>query len=226
MPDYKICQRLYRRLCETRSFLVIRHDSGRQRAVRSPSLDESIFNVMADRPESSTRAVAHHVKMSHQTVSRAIHENRLHLPFSASTNFESADYLLRLLEVLLEYQPSWTTCPNVDITELEVKLKKIDQLRGKIEELKELLFGLETANPTEEAEFEEDLYKCETRLDDLEVRVKKLINSINVSLSVTAVEKNKYENGTFVQTKIPPIILPTFSENMNNLVTLNPNLTI
>ncbi|GFV78760.1 integrase catalytic domain-containing protein [Trichonephila clavipes] len=41
----------------------------------------------------------------------------------------------------------------------------------KIEELKELLFGLETANPTEEAEFEEDLYKCETRLDDLEETV-------------------------------------------------------
>ncbi|GFU61443.1 uncharacterized protein TNCV_4537701 [Trichonephila clavipes] len=100
---------------------------------------------------------------------------------------------------------------HVDITELEVKLKKIDQLQRKIEELKELLFGLETAKPTEEAEFEEDLYKCETRLDDLEVRVKKLINSINVSLSVTADEKNKYENGTFAQTKIPPIILPTFS---------------
>ncbi|GFT54113.1 hypothetical protein TNCV_3313811 [Trichonephila clavipes] len=88
---------------------------------------------------------------------------------------------------------------HVDITELEVKLKKFDQLQRKVEELKELLFGLETANPTE-AEFEEDLYKCETRLDDLEVRVKKLINSINVSLSVTAVEKNKYENGTFAQT--------------------------
>ncbi|GFX00315.1 uncharacterized protein TNCV_1273091 [Trichonephila clavipes] len=99
---------------------------------------------------------------------------------------------------------------HVDITELEVKLKKIDQLQRKIEELKELLFGLETAKPTEEAEFE-DLYKCETRLDDLEVRVKELINSINVSLCVTAVEKNKYENGTFAQTKIPPIILPTFS---------------
>ncbi|GFU84874.1 uncharacterized protein TNCV_2128151 [Trichonephila clavipes] len=100
---------------------------------------------------------------------------------------------------------------HVDITELEVKLKKIDQLQRKIEELKELLFGLETAKPTEEAEFEEDLYKSETRLDDLEVRVKKLINSINISLSVTANEKNKYENGTFAQTKIPPIILPTFS---------------
>ncbi|GFT63869.1 integrase catalytic domain-containing protein [Trichonephila clavipes] len=55
-----------------------------------------------------------------------------------------------------------------DLTQPEVKLKKIDQLQRKIEELKELLFGLETAKPTEEAEFEEDLYKCETRLDDLE----------------------------------------------------------
>ncbi|GFS71367.1 hypothetical protein TNCV_5050971 [Trichonephila clavipes] len=81
--------------------------------------------------------------------------------------------------------------------------KKIDELQRKIEELKELLLGLETAKPTE-VEFEEDLYKCETRLDDLEVRVKQLINSINVSLSVTAVEKNKYENGTYAQTKIPP----------------------
>ncbi|GFV07954.1 DUF1758 domain-containing protein [Trichonephila clavipes] len=53
---------------------------------------------------------------------------------------------------------------HVDITELEVKLKKINQLQRKIEELKELLFGLETAKPTEEAEFQEDLYKCETRL--------------------------------------------------------------
>ncbi|GFW47505.1 DUF1758 domain-containing protein [Trichonephila clavipes] len=46
--------------------------------------------------------------------------------------------------------------------------KKIDQLQRKIEELKELLFGIETTKPTEEAEFEEDLYKCEIHLDDLE----------------------------------------------------------
>ncbi|GFT50959.1 integrase catalytic domain-containing protein [Trichonephila clavipes] len=37
------------------------------------------------------------------------------------------------------------------------------------EKLKDLsIADVETANPTEEAEFEEDLYKCETRLDDLE----------------------------------------------------------
>ncbi|GFY53258.1 hypothetical protein TNIN_82851 [Trichonephila inaurata madagascariensis] len=71
---------------------------------------------------------------------------------------------------------------HVDVAELEVKLKKIDQLQRKIEELKELIFGLETAKPTEKAEFEEDFYKWETRMDNLEVRVKKLINSINVSL--------------------------------------------
>ncbi|GFT92694.1 uncharacterized protein TNCV_4074941 [Trichonephila clavipes] len=52
----------------------------------------------------------------------------------------------------VELQPSWTTSEHVDITELEVKLKKIDQLQRKIEELKELFFGLETAKPTEEAE--------------------------------------------------------------------------
>ncbi|GFW32593.1 hypothetical protein TNCV_565381 [Trichonephila clavipes] len=83
----------------------------------------------------------------------------------------------------------------------EVKLKKIDQLQMKIEELKELLFGLETAKPTEEAEFEEDLFKCETRLDDLEVRVKKLINSINVSLSVTAVEKTNTKTELLLKQK-------------------------
>ncbi|GFV90671.1 uncharacterized protein TNCV_2223871 [Trichonephila clavipes] len=124
---------------------------------------------------------------------------------------------------------------HVDITELEVKLKKIDHLQMNIEELKELPFGLETANPTEEAEFEEDLYKCETRPDDLEVRVKKLINSISVSLSVTAVEKNKYENVTFAQTKLPPVILPTFSgkyeqfskfkSQFDDLITTNEQLT-
>ncbi|GFV16803.1 hypothetical protein TNCV_3363001 [Trichonephila clavipes] len=47
----------------------------------------------------------------------------------------------------------------------------MEHVQRKIEELKELLFGLETAKPKEEAEFEEDLYKCETRLEDLEGRV-------------------------------------------------------
>ncbi|GFY28602.1 uncharacterized protein TNCV_4150331 [Trichonephila clavipes] len=55
MPNHSMFQRLR----DTRSFHVTRHDAGRQRAVRSPSLEESILNVVAVRPESSTRAVAH-----------------------------------------------------------------------------------------------------------------------------------------------------------------------
>ncbi|GFY06617.1 DUF4817 domain-containing protein [Trichonephila clavipes] len=79
MPDPRIFQWLHRQLRETRSFHVTRHNAGRRRAVLSPSLKESILNVVADRPESSTRAVAHHVNASHQAVCTELNENRLHL---------------------------------------------------------------------------------------------------------------------------------------------------
>ncbi|GFV99311.1 histone-lysine N-methyltransferase SETMAR [Trichonephila clavipes] len=47
-----------------------RHDTGRRRAVRSPSPEEkeSILNVVAERPESSARNFAHHVSVNHQTI--------------------------------------------------------------------------------------------------------------------------------------------------------------
>ncbi|GFT92862.1 hypothetical protein TNCV_740311 [Trichonephila clavipes] len=54
MPDHRIFQRLHRRLRETRSFHVTRCDVGRRTAARSPSLEESILNVVADRPVSKT----------------------------------------------------------------------------------------------------------------------------------------------------------------------------
>ncbi|GFV80077.1 hypothetical protein TNCV_1476401 [Trichonephila clavipes] len=40
---------------------IIRHDADRRRAVCSPSLEKGILNVVADRPESSTTAVAHYI---------------------------------------------------------------------------------------------------------------------------------------------------------------------
>ncbi|GFV40448.1 hypothetical protein TNCV_4494051 [Trichonephila clavipes] len=87
MPDHRVYQRLHRQLREIPSFHVIRHDTGRRRAVRSPSLEESILNVVPDSAESNARAVAHHVSVNHQTVCRVINENHLHL--SANTSFES-----------------------------------------------------------------------------------------------------------------------------------------
>ncbi|GFV55891.1 hypothetical protein TNCV_2834631 [Trichonephila clavipes] len=72
-------------------------DTGRRRAVHSPSLEENTLNVVADRPESSTIAVAHHVSVSHETVCRVLNQNRLHLfHFKRVQALNLADYLLRL----------------------------------------------------------------------------------------------------------------------------------
>ncbi|GFV65820.1 hypothetical protein TNCV_4933701, partial [Trichonephila clavipes] len=57
---------------------------------------------------------------------------------------------------------------HVDITELEVKLKKLTNSRGKLK-IERATFGLETSqNQQKKRNFEEDLHKCETRLDELE----------------------------------------------------------
>ncbi|GFU69928.1 hypothetical protein TNCV_3348531 [Trichonephila clavipes] len=80
-PDHRSFQRLHHQLRETRSFHVTRHEVGQR------SLEESILNVVADRLQTSTRAVAHHVHVSYQTVCRVLNENRLH-PYSASTSFK------------------------------------------------------------------------------------------------------------------------------------------
>ncbi|GFY23028.1 integrase catalytic domain-containing protein [Trichonephila clavipes] len=89
-------------------------------------------------------------------------------------DFSIADVVGKTWSVILF---KLVTLTNIFWSCRPVKLKKIDQLQRKIEELKELLFGLETTKPTEEAEFEEDLYNCETRLDDLEGKTNTLISN-------------------------------------------------
>ncbi|GFW39919.1 hypothetical protein TNCV_5116021 [Trichonephila clavipes] len=60
----------------------------------SPIKEESTLNVVADRPESSTRAVVHHVNVSRQTVYRVLNENHLHLfHFKRVQALNPADYL-------------------------------------------------------------------------------------------------------------------------------------
>ncbi|GFT01368.1 uncharacterized protein TNCV_3214991 [Trichonephila clavipes] len=63
MPDHRIFQWLHRQLHETHLFYVTRHEACQLRAVVecSPSLEKSILSIVADRPESKTRAVVHHV---------------------------------------------------------------------------------------------------------------------------------------------------------------------
>ncbi|GFV12567.1 hypothetical protein TNCV_4425201 [Trichonephila clavipes] len=60
--------RIHRQLRETPSFHIPRRDTGQRTAERRLSLKESIWNVVVDRPVSSTRAVADRESVSHQTV--------------------------------------------------------------------------------------------------------------------------------------------------------------
>ncbi|GFW13784.1 hypothetical protein TNCV_1670001 [Trichonephila clavipes] len=94
MSDHRIFLRLHRQLLKTLSIHFTRHDAGGRGAVPSPSLEASILNVVADRLESSTRVVAYHVSVSHQTVCRVLNENRVHLfHFHRVQALNSADYL-------------------------------------------------------------------------------------------------------------------------------------
>ncbi|GFX58160.1 uncharacterized protein TNCV_4049181 [Trichonephila clavipes] len=96
-PDHVIFRWLHSQLRETRLFQVTRHDAGWRRTIRSSSLKEIILNVVADRPQSSTRAVAHLVSVSQETICRVLNENRLHLfHFQRIHALNPADYLLRL----------------------------------------------------------------------------------------------------------------------------------
>ncbi|GFY12725.1 hypothetical protein TNCV_2449161 [Trichonephila clavipes] len=82
---------------ETRSFHVTRHDAGRRKVVRNPSLEESIFNVGADRPKSNTSFFTLHESVSQQINCRMLNENRLHLfQFQIVQALNSANFILRL----------------------------------------------------------------------------------------------------------------------------------
>ncbi|GFT54400.1 hypothetical protein TNCV_2727341 [Trichonephila clavipes] len=63
-PDDRQIRIFHRQL----SFHVARYDVGRRTAVCSPNLEESILNIVADRPVSSTRGVVHPVRVSRQTI--------------------------------------------------------------------------------------------------------------------------------------------------------------
>ncbi|GFV56881.1 hypothetical protein TNCV_1869221 [Trichonephila clavipes] len=87
-PDHRIFQRLHRPFRETGSFQVTRHDTGT--LLRRPSLEKSILNVVTDKPESSTGAVAYHLSVSSDRLQSVKRKSLTPLPFSASTKFESS----------------------------------------------------------------------------------------------------------------------------------------
>ncbi|KAF8787571.1 hypothetical protein HNY73_009153 [Argiope bruennichi] len=100
---------------------------------------------------------------------------------------------------------------DTSLMDLEVKLKKIDQLQQNVISIRRNSFELDNADATELTDLEEELEQCDVRLEDLEVRIKTLINSCKPP---SVISNSKNETETFnIPTKIPPIILPTFSGN-------------
>ncbi|GFT11832.1 hypothetical protein TNCV_1923571 [Trichonephila clavipes] len=74
-PDHRIFQRLHHLFREARSFHVARNDVGGRRAAGSLSLEESILNVVADRPGSSTRALLLNTQVTRTTPEMASHSH-------------------------------------------------------------------------------------------------------------------------------------------------------
>ncbi|GFV92143.1 integrase catalytic domain-containing protein [Trichonephila clavipes] len=96
MVKTQTSERLRRQLRKTCSFYVTRHNASRQSNVPSPSQEESILMTVAVRRESSSKAVARYVSVSHETICNALNENYLDLfRFQRVQALNPAGYLLR-----------------------------------------------------------------------------------------------------------------------------------
>ncbi|CAL1262645.1 unnamed protein product [Larinioides sclopetarius] len=172
---------------------------------------------------------------------RVIDHPAVHIPFSGP-GVRTMDSIIKLNKAKTSLKGRITRIENfldkvskdTNLTDLEVKLKKIDQLQQNVDNLRRNSFELDNVTTAELTAFEHDLEECDIRLENLEVRIKTSINSISKPPSVTAIPRNENESLN-VSTKIPPLILPTFSgkyeqfsnfkSQFDDLITSNEQLT-
>lgn len=72
--------RLRRQLCETESFFGPRSNAGRAKSNRMVAVEETILDMVADHPNTSTRAVASQIEVSPSTTWRVLKDESMH-PF-------------------------------------------------------------------------------------------------------------------------------------------------
>lgn len=77
-PHYSKFPFVDRRLRETGTFMRHLADTGRPRLVRTPQLEETILEAIAENPQSGTRTVASDVGVSTNTVWSVFHEQLLY----------------------------------------------------------------------------------------------------------------------------------------------------
>ncbi|GFX75444.1 uncharacterized protein TNCV_2547151 [Trichonephila clavipes] len=107
--------------------------------------------------------------------------------------------------------------------EIKVKLRTLIQLQKNVEELRKKYYAILNVKDAELTAVDEDLHLLEVPLESLEVRIETILNSSKKSSSGAVMKTN---DNFEIKTKIPPLVLPEFSENTKNLVHLKSNLTI
>ena len=71
---------LHRQLCETGSFCSARSNAGRAKFNRTVAVEDKILDMVAEHPNTSTRAVASQIEVSPSTTWRVLKDESMH-PF-------------------------------------------------------------------------------------------------------------------------------------------------
>ncbi|GFQ96211.1 DUF1758 domain-containing protein [Trichonephila clavata] len=100
-------------------------------------------------------------------------------------------------------------------TKLDIKLKRVQEMNKKIDELKDQYYETKDISDSELAEIEADLQEMEDRLEDLEVRIRDILNSLIAKSSVSSVhscenEISRANSKQKLEIKLPEIPLPVF----------------
>ncbi|GFQ99378.1 integrase catalytic domain-containing protein [Trichonephila clavata] len=108
-------------------------------------------------------------------------------------------------------------------TKLDIKLKRVQEMNKKIDELKDQYYETKDISDGELAEIEADLQEMEYRLEDLEVRIRDILNSLIAKSSVSSVhscenEISQANSKQKLEIKLPEIPLPVFRGEIDLLI--------
>ncbi|KAF8790845.1 hypothetical protein HNY73_005804 [Argiope bruennichi] len=107
---------------------------------------------------------------------------------------------------------------DINAMELEVKLRKLGQLQTQVDKISEQYCGIETSEDKET--ILEDIDQINIRIEETEVGLKLLFNSIKDELKINPVSKDN----AVTKIRLPEIPLPEFSGKIANFANLFVNL--
>ncbi|GFV86492.1 uncharacterized protein TNCV_2156851 [Trichonephila clavipes] len=125
-------------------------------------------------------------------------------------------------------------------TKLDIKLKRVQEMNRKIDELKDQYYDIKDISESGLQVIEADIQSMEDRLEELEVRIRDILNSLIAKYSVSSVynHENAISQANFklkLEIKLPEIPLPvfrgrydewpSFKSQFDNIITNNNDLS-